>query len=83
MGQSPKSGRVRPKVCHRTSVTYRRAAADAVSRREHNPGYSLSPGHLGLAQRSAARTISNAGQLPRSLRKTEQYVPRGRSARIW
>ena len=53
-----------------------------MNRREHNPVYSLSPGHLGHAQRSAGRIISGAGQLTRSLRKTEQYVPRGPSARI-
>ena len=33
-------------------------------RREHNPVYSLSPGHLGHAQRSAGRIISDDGQLP-------------------
>ena len=70
-------GRVRAKLCHQTAVTYRRAAAGTVNLREHNPVYSLAPGHLAHAKRSADRIISGVGQLPRSLRDTEQYVPAG------
>ena len=82
MGRRPKSGRLRPKVCHRTADTHRRASAGAVNRRELYAEHSLSSGHLGHAQRCAGRIISGAGQLPRSLRKTEQYVPGGQYVRI-
>ena len=55
MGRRPKSGRLRPKVCHRTAVTYTRGGAVTVNRRDLNPVYSLSLGHLDHANRSEAR----------------------------
>ena len=39
-----------------------------MNRREHNPMYSLSPGHLTHAQRFATRTISDDRRHPRPLK---------------
>ena len=77
MGRLPKSGRVRPKLCHLTAVTCGRGETGTENRHEHNPVYSISSGHLGYAKRSAGRVISGSGQFPRSLRTTGQYVHLG------
>ena len=71
MGRRPKSGRVCPKLCHRTAVTYRESR-----RCEHNPVYNLSPGHLGHAQRSAGRIIAGAGQLAHPSGRRSNMSPR-------